>query len=121
MPRPNSRRRGYSWQWEQATAAYKRTHPLCLGCQAIGVLEAATCVDHVIPHKGDETLFWDYLGNWQPACDWHHNAVKKKLEHLWFCGLVKAHDLRLDSKKSVEISRQLVRPSKKIYDDGWPA
>ena len=27
----------------------------------------ATVVDHIIPHKGDQKLFWD-TRNWQPLC-----------------------------------------------------
>lgn len=29
-------------------------------------------VDHVIPHRGDELLFWDEK-NWQPACKQGHS------------------------------------------------
>lgn len=118
--RASSRKRGYSWQWEQATAAFKRTHPLCLGCQAIGVIEATTCVDHVVPHKGSEQLFWD-PANWQPACDWHHNAVKQKLERLWRIRMISTPELRLDSSRAIKISNELVRRTKTIHDDGWPA
>lgn len=25
-------------------------------------------VDHVVPHRGDQRLFWDELGNWQALC-----------------------------------------------------
>jgi Restriction endonuclease len=28
----------------------------------------ADVVDHVEPHKGDASLFWDELGNWQALC-----------------------------------------------------
>lgn len=33
----------------------------------------ATVVDHIIPHRGDQKLFWD-RGNWQPLCEHHHNV-----------------------------------------------
>ena len=36
-------------------------------------------VDHVVPHRGDMTLFWD-VANWQSLCATHHNATKKRQE-----------------------------------------
>jgi 5-methylcytosine-specific restriction protein A len=30
-------------------------------------------VDHIIPHRGDQALFWDEE-NWQPLCLVCHNA-----------------------------------------------
>ena len=32
----------------------------------------ATLVDHVIPHRGNEALFWDE-SNWQSMCDACHS------------------------------------------------
>jgi 5-methylcytosine-specific restriction enzyme A len=29
-------------------------------------------VDHIIPHKGNQKLFWD-TKNWQSLCEMHHN------------------------------------------------
>ncbi len=34
-------------------------------------MTAATDVDHIQPHRGDMTLFWD-SSNWQPLCHRHH-------------------------------------------------
>ncbi len=39
----------------------------------------ATVVDHKIPHKGDETLFWDRK-NWQSLCKPHHDGTKQAME-----------------------------------------
>ncbi|WP_233882799.1 HNH endonuclease [Brevibacillus laterosporus] len=36
------------------------------------MLTGATVVDHIVPHKGDKTLFWDRK-NWQPLCEQCHN------------------------------------------------
>lgn len=33
----------------------------------------ATVVDHIVPHRGDQKLFWD-RSNWQPLCEHHHNV-----------------------------------------------
>jgi hypothetical protein len=51
--RPNARGRGYSSKWDRAAARFKRAHPHCLGCEAIGLKVATTVVDHVKPHHGD--------------------------------------------------------------------
>ena len=36
-------------------------------------------VDHIKPHKGDETLFWDET-NWQALCKPHHDIDKQREE-----------------------------------------
>ncbi|WP_172125416.1 HNH endonuclease signature motif containing protein [Devosia sp. 919] len=74
--RPSARERGYNHEWRKARAAYLITHPHCThpGCNA-----AATHVDHVTPHKGDDALFWDG-SNWQGLCAHHHNSTKQREE-----------------------------------------
>lgn len=101
--RGSARERGYGAAWDRASAAFKCAHPLCLGCQAIGRIEPATVTDHVKPHRGDMAVFWD-SSLWQPACDWHHNEVKQRLERLFDQGLASVSDLRLDSEKAKQIS-----------------
>jgi 5-methylcytosine-specific restriction endonuclease McrA len=36
-------------------------------------------VDHIIPHRGDDRLFWD-RSNWQALCAHHHNSNKQRLD-----------------------------------------
>lgn len=36
-------------------------------CHAQGRITPATVTDHIIPHKGDQHLFWDFL-NRQSLC-----------------------------------------------------
>lgn len=69
----SARKRGYTWQWEKARAAYLTEHPLCVRCAAAGVTTPATVVDHVTPHQGDTGLFWD-RGNWQALCKRCHDV-----------------------------------------------
>jgi 5-methylcytosine-specific restriction protein A len=71
--RPSAARRGYGPRWRRARAAYLARHPLCVPCEAAGRLEPATVVDHVVPHRGDEILFWDER-NWQALCKPCHDA-----------------------------------------------
>lgn len=71
--------RGYGYKWQQARAGFLRSHPLCIRCQAEGRVEQATVVDHRIPHRGDQTLFWD-RNNWDALCATHHSRDKQREE-----------------------------------------
>ena len=70
--RESSSRRGYGSRWRKARAVFLDKNPLCVHCQRVGVVTAATDVDHIKPHKGDEGLFWDE-SNWQPLCHSCHS------------------------------------------------
>ncbi len=61
--RPSAARRGYGPRSRRARAAFLARHPLCAACRAQGRVVPATVVDHVMPHRGDQTLFWDEA-NW---------------------------------------------------------
>jgi 5-methylcytosine-specific restriction enzyme A len=56
--RPSAARRGYDGRWRKARAEFLAEHPLCAHCLAEGRLTPATVVDHVVPHRGDQRLFW---------------------------------------------------------------
>lgn len=73
--------RGYNYRWQQERIRFLREHPLCCYCQRDGRVEPATVVDHIIPHKGNNTLFWD-SDNWQPLCKRCHDSTKKAEESL---------------------------------------
>lgn len=65
--------RGYTWKWRKARAAYLKMHALCVACEREDhQLTPASVVDHIVPHKGDMTLFWD-PNNWQALCKAHHD------------------------------------------------
>jgi 5-methylcytosine-specific restriction protein A len=68
---------------------------------------ATQATDHVIPPKGDMVLFWD-ADNWQPACGWHHDVVKQRLELAYGRGDIDASALRLDSPQAVALSLELI-------------
>lgn len=64
-------------------------HPLCRYCLETGHATPATVVDHIIPHRGDQTLFWDEA-NWQPLCKLCHDSIKARHEQgkaLVGCGM----------------------------------
>jgi 5-methylcytosine-specific restriction enzyme A len=69
----------YGRRWRRARLQFLHEHPLCVMCQQAGRIAAATVVDHITPHREDETLFWD-RENWQALCTTHHNATKQSME-----------------------------------------
>nr|WP_093412010.1 HNH endonuclease signature motif containing protein [Salipiger profundus] len=72
--RPSSSARGYTGSWDRARAEFLRKHPFCRRCG-----ERAAVVDHKIPHRGDQALFWD-RANWQPLCTTCHSSAKQRDE-----------------------------------------
>lgn len=72
--RPSARERGYTAEWDKARAEYLLAYPSCKRCGA-----RATLVDHVTPHKGNQTLFWDRR-NWQALCTPCHSGAKQSEE-----------------------------------------
>jgi 5-methylcytosine-specific restriction enzyme A len=48
--------------------------PLCWYCQQMGRVVPADVVDHIVPHKGDDVLFWDE-NNLRSSCTPCHNTA----------------------------------------------
>ena len=71
--RGTSSERGYNYRWQQRRARFLMSHPLCVACEDKGLVTAANEVDHIIPHRGDQSLMWDE-GNWQSLCKPCHSA-----------------------------------------------
>lgn len=70
--RGSAHQRGYTSRWQKARETYLQRNPLCKSHEAKGVIVEATIVDHIIPHKGDQKLFWD-TSNWQSLCKTCHD------------------------------------------------
>jgi 5-methylcytosine-specific restriction protein A len=87
--RRTAAQRGYGSRWQKARESYLQSHPLCSFHQARGQVVLATVVDHKIPHKGDQLLFWD-RDNWQSLCKPCHDSHKQRAERG---GLVSGCDL----------------------------
>lgn len=99
-PESSSSARGYGYAWQKAREGHLRSHPFCVMCMDQLGVEAslakelvivecaergvavpwAQVVDHRIPHRGDQKLFWD-KANWQSLCTTHHNRDKQRSEH----------------------------------------
>ena len=61
--RGSAAERGYGADWRKARRRFLLKR---------GVLTPATVVDHIVPHRGDQRLFWDE-SNWQPLCKQCHD------------------------------------------------
>ncbi len=70
--RGTAHQRGYDARWEKERTKFLDENPLCADHRKRGLIEAATVVDHIRPHKGDKVLFWD-KNNWQPLCKSCHD------------------------------------------------
>lgn len=70
--RASSSARGYGARWRRERERFLRSNPLCVHCRSEGRLVPATVVDHIVPHRGDEKLFWD-RENWQSLCKRCHD------------------------------------------------
>jgi 5-methylcytosine-specific restriction protein A len=67
----------YDRKWRSYTAVYLANHPYCAECLKRGKHVNATQVDHIKPHKGDMTLFWD-TKNHQGLCKSCHSRKTAK-------------------------------------------
>lgn len=105
--RGGARDRGYDARWDREAKSFKRAHPLCIGCLAVGRTAATEIVDHVVPHRGDNVLMWA-PDNRQPACAAHHNIVKQRLEALYAAGEIGVAELRLDSERAKRLTLELL-------------
>ena len=71
--RGSRQERGYGARWERERARFLRDNPLCVEHERNGRVAEATVVDHVKPHRGDQSLFWT-RANWQSLCKPCHDS-----------------------------------------------
>ena len=76
--RASASKRGYNAAWRRESKKFLFEHPYCVQCFEENRMVPATVVDHIKPHRGDQTLFWD-KNNWQALCK-HHHDVKTMTE-----------------------------------------
>ncbi|WP_245504083.1 HNH endonuclease [Lichenihabitans psoromatis] len=65
-------------RWRTLRQWQLNTEPLCRICTAEDRLTPATVCDHVMPHRGDEALFWS--GPFQSLCERCHSRDKQREE-----------------------------------------
>ena len=75
--RPHWHRLYDSKRWKCERIRYLTNNPFCVECAKDDTLKPASIVDHIIDHKGNESLFWD-INNWQSLCIKHHNSKTAK-------------------------------------------
>jgi len=75
--RPSASRRGYDVRWQDYREIYLRHNPLCALCLKGGKHKEASIVDHIMPHRGDMSLFWD-ADNHQSLCVQCHNIKTRQ-------------------------------------------
>lgn len=78
---------GYGGRWQRERIEYLRLNPLCVMCKGERPprVTPATVVDHKIPHRGDQALFWDRT-NWQSLCKRHHDSDAQKRDRAHLAG-----------------------------------
>jgi 5-methylcytosine-specific restriction endonuclease McrA len=65
-------------RWRKKRRAQLNEYPLCEMCLELDRTTIATVADHVIPHRGNEHLFWN--GKLQSLCADCHNGPKASFE-----------------------------------------
>jgi len=71
--RAKTAERGYGGRWQRLRKLHLARFPLCVACQAKGIIQVATDVDHHVAHRGDVFLFWDE-SNWRSLCASCHSS-----------------------------------------------
>ena len=77
--RESAAKRGYGRKWQKARDGFLKKNPVCVICSKRGMVVAASVVDHITPHRGDMSVFWDSK-NWQALCAECHASYKQRLE-----------------------------------------
>lgn len=83
--RGSASKRGYGATWQRTSKAFLDAHPLCQcpDCDEGRVrVRAATVVDHIIPHRGDMSLFWK-RDNWQAMAKECHDRKTAREDGGW--------------------------------------
>jgi 5-methylcytosine-specific restriction enzyme A len=65
-------------RWGRLRRHQLLSHPMCKFCLEWGIVELATVVDHVVPHRGDVNASW--CGELQSLCKPCHDRTKRMIE-----------------------------------------
>jgi 5-methylcytosine-specific restriction protein A len=83
-------------QWKTLRANQLNAKPLCEWCNRRGRIVAATIADHAIPHKGDETLFFN--GDLISLCKPCHDTTAQVRDNRGFSPEVGADGFPIDPR-----------------------
>lgn len=114
--RGTSHQRGYDARWNKARIEHLDEHPLCVDCARREYIMPATVVDHIIPHKGNDELFWD-RSNWQSLCKTCHDR-KTATEDMgrWSPVMSKPVKANLESENQFKVD-DLLRVATEYAED----
>ena len=70
-------KRMYNRRWQRLRLQFIKKNPLCVLCNSRGIVRPTQEVDHIIPHRGDEKLFWN-KNNWQSLCKRCHSRKTQR-------------------------------------------
>jgi hypothetical protein len=90
------RRWRHSARWQNRIKHQLKIEPLCRFCKQQGIVEPATIVDHVVPHRGDQNLYW--FGALASLCKPHHDRTKQRVELHGFSNEIGNDGWPLDPK-----------------------
>ncbi|CAK7037189.1 HNH endonuclease signature motif containing protein [Tissierella sp.] len=79
--RKGAGQRGYDTRWRRARERFLKANPLCVECLNKDSIVDAMVVDHVVPHRGNDKLFWDET-NWQALCKSCHDKKTMTADRL---------------------------------------
>ena len=71
----------YNHRWSKLSKQFLLNNPLCAMCLKLGKVTPSTVTDHIVPHKGDEKLFYDMENNCQALCKKCHDSHKARQEN----------------------------------------
>jgi 5-methylcytosine-specific restriction protein A len=77
----------YPYRWTKLARQHKAENPICVACLEKGIWtpmlnadgSARGATDHIIPHRGNNRLRWDY-NNLQSLCSSCHDEKTKRGE-----------------------------------------
>jgi len=113
--RGTSHQRGYDARWNKARIEHLDEHPLCADCAKRDYITPATVVDHIVPHKGNEVLFWDQ-SNWQSLCKPCHDRKTATEDMGGWSPLQHKPKANLESKNPFQIGQLVVCTNGQIQD-----
>jgi 5-methylcytosine-specific restriction enzyme A len=94
-------------RWRRMAQAQLRVEPMCALCAARGQAVPAEVADHVVPHHGDQFLFWG--GKLQSLCKRCHDSRKRMRERRGYDIAVGTDGWPLDPQHPVYAKRRWSR------------
>lgn len=68
-----------SARYLKARKSFLSREPFCNKCTTVRHPVLANILDHIVPHRGDSGLFWEY-SNWQGLCKRCHDVKTAKYD-----------------------------------------